>query len=212
MEAVYLKLIEKLSLIHKELKVPKNLTNSFGKYKYRNCEGILKAVKPYEEKHKVCLTLTDEIVAEGDRCYIKSTATLKDLESDEYESSVGYAREPAIKKGMDESQITGTASSYARKYALNALFLLDDTKDVDSNEYRTQVAAVAKQQDSAELTAIKKELVTTCVSLGGTKNEELMKELKSVVPSGNPQAIRDIEKAKGLLETLKTIKPIEKGE
>jgi len=205
-----LKLIEKLSLIHKELKVPKNLTNSFGKYKYRNCEGILKAVKPYEEKHKVCLMLTDEIVSEGDRCYIKSTATLKDLESDEYEFSVGYAREPEIKKGMDESQITGTASSYARKYALNALFLLDDTKDVDSDAYRNQVTAMAKQQDSAELATTKKGIVSTCANLGGTKNEELMKVLKAVIPSGNPNAIRDIDKAKELLETLKTIKPVEK--
>lgn len=120
--------MKKLNEIQQKLKAPKNQYNSFGKYKYRNQEDILEAVKPL--LGDATMTIEDEIVNIGDRYYVKATATLKDGE--EFVDSVAFAREPEIKKGMDESQITGATSSYARKYALNGLFLIDDTKDADS--------------------------------------------------------------------------------
>lgn len=138
-----------LEKIQQELKAPKGQYNSFGKYHYRSCEDIVESVKPLLAKHGVQLTLTDDIVMVGDRIYVKATATLYD-EKGVSETATAFAREPEQKKGMDESQITGTASSYARKYALNGLFLIDDTKDPDTDEYRNQQnsapipAAVAK--------------------------------------------------------------------
>ena len=111
------------------LKAPKSQFNSFGNYNYRNCEDILNAVKSLAAKHKATVILDDDIKAVGDRIYIVATATLSC--GDEHISVHAYAREPASKKGMDESQITGAASSYARKYALNGLFAIDDTKDSD---------------------------------------------------------------------------------
>ena len=145
---------EKLQKIQCELKAPKNLYNSFGKYKYRNAEGICEAVKPMLEKYKVILTLSDDIIQVGERYYIKATVSLKDVESDGFVDITAMARESLDKKGMDESQITGTASSYARKYALNGLFLLDDTKDADSDEYHNQTKKddqpSAKEQKEVE--------------------------------------------------------------
>ena len=129
---------EKLMNIQVELKAPKNLYNSFGKYKYRNAEGIQESVKPLLEKYKVSLTLTDEVICVADRVYVKAIATLLDTESEEHISATAFAREASDKKGMDDAQVTGATSSYARKYALNGLFLLDDTKDVDSEEYQEQ--------------------------------------------------------------------------
>ena len=131
----------KLMEIQTKIKAPKNLYNSFGKYRYRNAEGICEAVKPFLEEQKCALTLSDEIVEVGGRIYVKATATLYDLETNEHLSVSAMAREADEKKGMDESQITGTASSYARKYALNGLFLLDDTKDADTDEYHNQTEA-----------------------------------------------------------------------
>lgn len=136
---------EKLLKIQTELKAPKGQENTFGHYKYRSCEDILEAVKPLLKKNKVTLQLTDEIVFLGDRYYIKATAILKDTEEEAKIENSAYARESETKKGMDDSQITGTASSYARKYALNGLFCIDDTKDADTNEYKNQ------QQDKDKL-------------------------------------------------------------
>ena len=132
---------EKLMRIQTQLKAPKNLYNSFGKYKYRNAEGICEAVKPYLEQEKVTLILSDEVTDIGGRIYVKATARLADIESNAVVDVTAYAREAEEKKGMDESQITGTASSYARKYALNGLFLLDDTKDADTDEYHEQTSS-----------------------------------------------------------------------
>ena len=125
--------MDKLALIQKELKAPKSNFNSFGKYKYRSCEDILEAVKPLLAKNGCFLTLSDDIVMVGDRIYVKATATYR--EGKEELIVTAFAREEAEKKGMDASQVTGTASSYARKYALNGLFLIDDTKDADTDEY-----------------------------------------------------------------------------
>ncbi len=127
--------MKKLNEIQQNLKAPKGQTNSFGKYKYRSCEDILEAVKPL--LGEATLIISDEIVMLGDRFYVKATATLKD--GKEEISNTAYARESHDKKGMDESQITGATSSYARKYALNGLFLIDDTKDADTMDNRSQV-------------------------------------------------------------------------
>lgn len=129
---------EKLCLIQQEIKAPKNLRNSFGGYMYRNAESILEAFKPFEGKYKVYLTLHDDIVCVGERVYVKATATVWDTEADRAIGVSAFARESGEKKGMDESQITGAASSYARKYALNGLLLLDDTKDADTDEFKQQ--------------------------------------------------------------------------
>jgi ATP:corrinoid adenosyltransferase len=131
-----MKIQEILAKVQAELKAPKGQYNSFGKYKYRSCEDIVEAVKPLLAKHKAALILSDEITLIGDRVYVKATATI--TLGEERIEAVAYAREPQSKKGMDESQITGTASSYARKYALNGLFATDDTKDADTDEYKQQ--------------------------------------------------------------------------
>lgn len=124
----------KLLLVQQQLKAPKNLYNSFGKYKYRNCEGILEAVKPLLLQANAILTIKDNIEEIGGRIYVKSTAEFIDIETGERYEVSAYARESQEKKGMDDSQITGATSSYARKYALNGLFLLDDTKDADDEK------------------------------------------------------------------------------
>ena len=127
--------MQKLLNIQRDLKAPKSQYNSFGKYNYRNCEDILEAVKPLCAREGACLTISDAVVQIGERYYIQATATLQDSENGEVIALVtAYAREEAEKKGMDASQVTGAASSYARKYALNGLFDIDDTKDADSDE------------------------------------------------------------------------------
>lgn len=128
--------MKELIEIQSRLNAPKNLYNSFGKYKYRSAEGILEAVKPLLKELGCQLTISDEIVFLGNRFYIKATATLTN--GNEKETTSAYAREDEQKKGMDGSQITGTASSYARKYALNGLFCIDDSKDADTDEYQKQ--------------------------------------------------------------------------
>ena len=144
---------EKLMRIQTQIKAPKNLYNSFGKYNYRNAEGICEAVKPFLEKENVSLILVDDMVAIGNRYYLKATARLFDNENNESIEVSAFAREPEQKKGMDESQITGTASSYARKYALNGLFLLDDTKDADTDEYHNQTAYQQANENKTTVTS-----------------------------------------------------------
>lgn len=131
---------EKLAAVQQELKAPKDKKNTFGGYSYRSAEGILEAVKPVLKKYGLTLIISDEIQQVGDRTYVKATAWAIDPEEKENlkVSVTAYAREAETKKGMDESQITGTASSYARKYALNGLLLIDDTKDADTDEYQRQ--------------------------------------------------------------------------
>lgn len=148
---------EKLTAIQAELKAPKNGYNRFGNYKYRSFEQICEAVKPLLEKHGCTLFVTDAIVPVGDRYYIEATASLLDHDpknANEVFSVKAYARESAEKKGMDASQVTGTASSYARKYAFNGLFLIDDTRDPDTDEYHEQTHpedAKAKPEDIRRL-------------------------------------------------------------
>lgn len=124
--------MKRLIAIQNKLKAPKNQRNNFGNYNYRSCEDILEAVKPLLTEQKVALIIRDDVTAKDGRFYIRATATLFDEEGKEIASATAYAREEETKKGMDASQLTGSTSSYARKYALNGLFAIDDTKDSDA--------------------------------------------------------------------------------
>lgn len=145
--------MKELIAIQSELKAPKSQFNKFGGYKYRKAEDILEAVKPLLAKQKCTLTITDDVVLIGNRIYVKATATIKN-EKGECETTTGWAREEESKKGMDGSQITGASSSYARKYALNGLFAIDDNADSDTTndgqhqaaQHQTQTQQLAAQQ------------------------------------------------------------------
>lgn len=126
--------LERFQLAQSQLKAPKNQRNNFGKYNYRSNEDVLESLKPVLSEHKLIIHQTDEIVQAGDRYYIKAESAVLDVLSDQKLTATAWAREPETKKGMDESQITGAASSYARKYSLNGLFGIDDNKDADSGQ------------------------------------------------------------------------------
>ena len=132
-----------LMAVQAELKAPKGQHNSFGKYDYRSAEDIIEAVKPLLKENGLFLNMSDEVVLVGDRYYIKATVKVVDVVTGESVQTSALAREAAQKKGMDESQVTGTASSYARKYALNGLFAIDDNRDADTNEYARQTSQSA---------------------------------------------------------------------
>ena len=142
---------EKLAAVQKVLKAPKNQYNSFGKYSYRSCEDILEAAKPLCIENGLILTISDDIVAVGERYYIKATAAVTDVKDGERVECSGIAREAEERKGMDSSQVTGSTSSYARKYALNGLFSIDDTKDADAtNDHgKGNAQAVAEKAQAA---------------------------------------------------------------
>lgn len=143
-------ILEKLNIIQSKLKAPKGQYNKFGNYTYRSCEDILEALKPLLAANKMTLIINDGIEQVGDRYYLKATCTLFDAETGEKVSNSAYARETDTKKGMDSAQITGSVSSYARKYALNGLFAIDDTKDSDTNENYKQAQ---KNQSNAQRNA-----------------------------------------------------------
>lgn len=164
--------MKELITIQSELKAPKSQFNKFGGYKYRKAEDILEAVKPILAKQECTLVLTDEIVMVGNRIYVKSTATLKNS-SGETETSVGYAREEETKKGMDGSQITGASSSYARKYALNGLFAIDDNADSDTTNVGTTAGTTTQQ--AAQATA--QQAATTASKYNPNNLNEALKYL-----------------------------------
>ena len=143
------KLTKALGEVQFKLKAPKGQTNSFGHYNYRSCEDILEAVKPLLHEAGLTLTLTDDVVAVGNRIYVKSVATITD--GNDTICNSAFAREAESKKGMDDSQITGTASSYARKYALNGLFCIDDTRDADTDEYQSRTQSKQSQSITCEV-------------------------------------------------------------
>lgn len=147
-----MKLTEKLAAIQLELKAPKKQYNKFGGYAYRNCEDILEAVKPL--LNGLILTISDEMVLVGNRVYVKATATISDGSESLFVHA--YAREPESRKGMDDSQVTGSASSYARKYALNGLFLIDDTKDADATNEPKQPPSSRTQEELVKLVSTAK--------------------------------------------------------
>ena len=166
--------MKELIAIQQELKAPKAHRNTFGNYNYRNCEDILEAAKPLCKKYDVMLTVSDEMVMLGERYYIKATATISN--KDDSVSVSAFAREAENKKGMDESQITGTASSYARKYALNGLFLIDDTKDADTDE--NKIEAEERTKSEALATESQIELLTELVNAKGKGVNGILKQYK----------------------------------
>lgn len=172
-----------LMAVQSELKAPKGQENTFGKYRYRSAEDILEAVKPLLKANGLYLRISDTVELIGDRYYVKATVTVVDIATGDAESATAYAREQTEKKGMDAAQVTGATSSYARKYALNALFGIDDTKDADTDEYtRTGRSGAnqgqAKAQPSAqkasqqdEMHAARRELSAEMKRVGATREE-----------------------------------------
>jgi hypothetical protein len=174
-------------LIQSELKAPKGQFNSFGKYNYRSCEDIVEAVKPLLAKYKYHLNMSDEVIGVGNRVYIKATCRVMEGDKVIAESSA-LAREAEIKKGMDDSQITGTASSYARKYALNGLFAIDDTKDADTDAHRHQ------QVDSSDLI----NQLNDCKTIDELQNvyKQMFKQNQN-----NPELLKQITTAKDMVKS-----------
>lgn len=166
--------MEQLIKIQHDLKAPKNQKNLFGKYNYRSCEDILEGLKPLLLEQKCYVTLSDEITMIGDRIYVKAIATITNLNEstnplnngNESISVSAFAREPLSQKGMNEAQITGSASSYARKYALNGLFMIDDTKDADSQDNTQQSLKQEQQNNSQDITWLTQDNFQSAMSCG----------------------------------------------
>ena len=174
--------IEKIVAIQSELKAPKGQYNSFGKYNYRSCEDILEGVKPLLAKHGLVLTIQDSIDLIGDRFYVKATATITD--GKEELSTSAYARESLDKKGMDASQVTGATSSYARKYALNGLLAIDDTKDADTMDNSKKPV-----QQTQETVYNWNSLKTRAVQ-GGISEEELVQYVTETFKVSKPSELK----------------------
>lgn len=174
--------IEKIVAIQSELKAPKGQYNSFGKYNYRSCEDILEGVKPLLAKHGLVLTIQDSIDLIGDRFYVKATATITD--GKEQLSTSAYARESLDKKGMDASQVTGATSSYARKYALNGLLAIDDTKDADTMDNSKKTV-----QQTQETVYNWNSLKTRAVQ-GGISEEELVHYVTETFKVSKPSELK----------------------
>ena len=174
--------IEKIVAIQSELKAPKGQYNSFGKYNYRSCEDILEGVKPLLTKHGLVLTIQDSIDLIGDRFYVKATATITD--GKEQLSTSAYARESLDKKGMDASQVTGATSSYARKYALNGLLAIDDTKDADTMDNSKKPV-----QQTQESVYNWNSLKTRAVQ-GGISEEELVHYVTETFKVSKPSELK----------------------
>ena len=199
---------EKLLNIQTTLKAPKGQFNKFGNYKYRNCEDILESLKPLLFDNKVVVLINDDIVAVNDRIYIKTTVTLKDTESEEKIETTAFAREEETKKGMDSSQITGSASSYARKYALNAMFAIDDTKDSDTtnqgtNNQEENRNTQSQKKDYKDMTD--KEKIVTCTKFINTNKNEHNELIESMCNGKNlgEMAVKELE---AIVETIKIAK------
>lgn len=165
---------KKLNIVQSKMKAPKNLFNSFGKYKYRNAESILEAFKPHGKELGLVLMLNDSVEQVGDRVYIKATATLIDIEDNSRTEVSALAREPLSKKGMDDSQVSGATSSYARKYCLNGLFLLDDTKDADTDEYRTQAENQYNAQKPQKVSEVQAKSLMNVISKKGLDADDFL--------------------------------------
>jgi hypothetical protein len=187
-----------LTQIQAELKAPKGQYNSFGKYRYRSAEDILEAVKPKLAKYNAKLVLTDEPVLVGDRIYIKATCNYED--TDGQLTVTGYAREAETKKGMDDSQITGTASSYARKYALNGLFLIDDTKDADTDAFQKQTRQSAAKQPAPAKKATKADYDKAALEATTTVNGQpvlIVQLVAEAENAGNQESAATLKSLKG---------------
>lgn len=174
--------IEKIVAIQSELKAPKGQYNSFGKYNYRSCEDILEGVKPLLTKHGLVLTIQDSIDLIGDRFYVKATATITD--GKEQLSTSAYARESLDKKGMDASQVTGATSSYARKYALNGLLAIDDTKDADTMDNSK------KPVQQTQETVYNWQTLKARATQGGISEEELVQYVTETFKVSKPSELK----------------------
>lgn len=174
--------IEKIVAIQSELKAPKGQYNSFGKYNYRSCEDILEGVKPLLAKHGLVLTIQDSIDLIGDRFYVKATATITD--GKEQLSTSAYARESLDKKGMDASQVTGATSSYARKYALNGLLAIDDTKDADTMDNSK------KPVQQTQETVYNWQTLKARATQGGISEEELVHYVTETFKVSKPSELK----------------------
>lgn len=187
-----------LTELQNELKAPKELYNNFGKYAYRNAEAILEAVKPLLQKYNLQQTITDRVVMIGERYYVVATVTVTD--GNESVSVEGWAREALEKKGMDESQITGTASSYARKYALNGMYAIDDTKDADTDEFHKVTNRKDEKKDEPTTQYAsreeKKAFMAACEKVGKNPVELLQ---KVGWKTGEETTLEQLGKAKKLL-------------
>lgn len=194
-----------LNYIQSNLKAPKGQFNSFGKYHYRSCEDILEGVKPHLKETNTCLVISDEIVTIGDHNYIKATATLYGADGGAVANSA-FAKEPLDKKGMDPSQITGATSSYARKYALNGLFCIDDTKDADTDAYtanttQTKVKAKAPETNSIKEKRIKEEYFNSIkqqMGIKGIDNKTIGEQMMKMFGKQNSKTLSE-EELKALL-------------
>ena len=186
-------LFKKLTIVQNELKAPKSQYNNFGKYPYRNCEDILEAVKPLLLKHELCLTVSDRIVDVGERFYVQATVKIGDGQS--VHEVFAYARECDSKKGMDDAQLTGATSSYARKYALNGLFLIDDTKDADSMDNSKPAPSRAKPKYTSFIFDADKAEITGKIGTGEQTADQIIINLekKYTVGDGAKAAIRAIK-------------------
>ena len=194
--------MQKLIEIQSELKAPKNQYNKFGEYYYRSCEDILEGLKPILLKYQCSIRLVDEMIMLGDRYYVKAVAVLTDEENGECVQTVAFAREELQKKGMDASQVTGSASSYARKYALNGMFAIDDTKDADTQDNREkdkpkpnraqarQQAAKPKLEKGADVESIRAQMAITGTNEADVLNYYKVKRLEDI----NGKALEHLKK------------------
>lgn len=182
-------ILTKLLAVQQALKAPKDQFNGFGKYSYRSCEGVLEALKPHLQANQMTVILSDTIKEIGGRVYVEATATATDVETGEGISVTAYAREEEVKKGMDASQVTGASSSYARKYALNGLFAIDDNKDSDvtnNGDNSPQTSGKAKQDKSTGNTAKSQETALKCAECGHDIVDPKTKD-------GKPMSLEDYE-------------------
>jgi hypothetical protein len=199
-----------LSKIQTELVAPKNQRNNFGNYNYRSCEDILEGLKPLLKKYNSNVTLSDEIVMIGNRIYVKATAKIFSIQDDKLwsDSVTAFAREPESQKGMNEAQITGSASSYARKYALNGLFAIDDSKDADTDEHQNNAnnrpapkkVTPQKVDHKKDVTGITRNMVNAYINSGimlEVQSTELLQKLKSKELYANQYLVDELIKEYG---------------
>lgn len=182
-------ILTKLLAVQQALKAPKDQFNGFGKYSYRSCEGVLEALKPHLKENQMTVILSDTIKEIGGRVYVEATATATDVETGEGISVTAYAREEEVKKGMDASQVTGASSSYARKYALNGLFAIDDNKDSDvtnNGDNSPQASGKLNQCKSSGNTANSQETALKCAECGHSIIDPKTKD-------GKPMSLEDYE-------------------
>jgi len=189
-----------LRRIQSKLKVPKSQKNSFGNYNYRSLEDIQEAVKPLLAEEKLSMVISDDVVMIGDRYYIKATVRLYDDSNVVIAENTSFAREPLIKKGMDESQITGACSSYARKYALNGMFAIDDTKDADATHKaeKENPVNIAKTTTNAGVETTPPPPINKEQAKAKETEKRVSEELGSVAPPPEPATATQIEEIKRL--------------